>query len=113
MLVTYSIKTCLLITICTITALSFLVSQPLSFTYSPPYQMACYLYANALLSTLNSRETLREKLTLSSANAKVSAPRPGDGNVLSLSSMDKSVSHTTILVSQETWTDAKATSDPI
>jgi hypothetical protein len=61
-LIAYTINTCLLTTLCTVTCLVLFIAMPGNFIYAPFYFAVCRLYANSLLSTLNSRESIRGKL---------------------------------------------------
>jgi hypothetical protein len=56
MLVTYSIRTCLLITVCTLSSLITFFVFPNEIIYGAFYFVACRLYVGSFLSTLNARE---------------------------------------------------------
>jgi len=74
-LITYAIRTCLLTTVCTVGCLVTFIILPQTMIYGAFYFIACRLYANSLLSTLNSRESVAEK------------GRPQGSNLISLGSL--------------------------
>jgi len=61
LLITYAIRTCLLTTICITACLIAFIVLPGSMVHSAFYFIACRLYANSLLSTLNARERILDK----------------------------------------------------
>jgi len=58
MLITYTIRTCLLTTLCTLSSLITFLVFPDALIYAAFYFIACRLYANSFLSTLNARESI-------------------------------------------------------
>jgi len=60
-LITYAIRTCLLTTIFSLGCLATFFLYPQTMIFGAFYFVACRLYVNSLLSTLNSRERLAEK----------------------------------------------------
>lgn len=75
MLITYTIRTCLLTTIFTVGCLVTFIVFPQTMIYCALYFIACRLYANSFLSILNSRESIAEK------------GRPQGSNLISLGSL--------------------------
>jgi hypothetical protein len=90
LLITYTLKTCMLITACSLTAEIMLALFKFTFKFSPAYELATRFYANSLLSTLNNRESIREKIKAPSNRLRFSAGTAS--NILNLSELGAATS---------------------
>jgi len=77
-LITYTINTCVLLTVCTVALLVTFLTFPSSLIFGIFYYILCRLYTNATLSMLNSRNLIRKIAETTSSN----------GDVVNLRTMD-------------------------
>jgi len=104
MLITYMIRTCLLTTLCTLSSLITFLVFPDALIYAAFYFIACRLYANSLLSTLNARESI---LNLNQGSDMISLGRVAGSGPYSAN--DGLV---TVVVGSDKWSLSEAHSQP-
>jgi hypothetical protein len=93
-LINFALKSCLLITTCTITSLLLTVFYPGTLYFLSSYEIMIRLYSNSLLSTLNNREELRARLNEPGNTVRLAGGADTNMDLLDISRVKRSHSTT-------------------